>query len=86
MEIFLSIVGIILLVVFILNFNENTKTQNISEAIKSGLWSAGGCLVFIIICLIILGQCVAILDSDSFTNRKYRSIESGEYDPYDDAY
>ena len=83
---FIIIFGIILIVIFIFSFKENSKYESTEEAAKSGLWSAGGCLIFVLFCLFAIAQCSEIFNSDSSTNRKLRDIPSGNYDPYDDAF
>lgn len=60
MKTYLIIIGILLVIVFLLSFNENSKYENIGEAAKSGLASAGGCLLVIIVFLFLMLQCYGI--------------------------
>lgn len=83
MKTFLIIIGIFLLVVFVWSFYENSKREKPTDALKSGLWSAGGCFIFIIVIIFLVAQCAETFNSDSSTNRKLRDIERGDYDPYD---
>lgn len=83
---FLVFIGILLIIIFLYSFKENSKHENTKEAAKSGLWSAGGCLFILIIIILMISQCSQLFNEDSYSNRKMRDISTGEYDPYDDSY
>jgi len=83
MKTILIIIGVLILIVFIVSFHRNSQSESTGEAAKSGLASAGGCLLFIIFIIFFIAQCAETFNPDSSTNRKIKAIERGEYDPYD---
>ena len=82
METVLIIIGVILILVFLITTIGNAKRESLGEATKSGLWSAGGCLLTIIILVIVLGQCVNTCNPNISMNKR---SNDPDYDYFDDA-
>ena len=70
MKTFLIIIVVILVVVFFWRFNENSKYEDVKDAAKSGLASAGGCLLTILVFLFMMAQCYGILKDDIGRERR----------------
>lgn len=70
MKIFLIIIGVLLLFVFLASFNENSKYEDIGDAAKSGLASAGGCLLTIIVFMFLMAQCYGVFKEDIGQKRR----------------
>lgn len=70
MGVFLIVIGVLLVVVFLISFNENSKYEDIGDAAKNGLESAGGCLLTILVFLFLMAQCYGAFKEDVGQKRR----------------